>query len=179
MEGFSRDLLCGIGKGGDGPRGEVRPRVDMEAEEVELNLGLSLGGRFGLDRRGEKLARSSSVAAILAAPTEPSAPPSGLFRTSSLPTVAAAEAAKKQGVDELNCRRPSGGAEAEPAAARLPASGSPSSGSSDGEGRRLEGASSLLSMGACAIYLSLAFMISYLTDVNCDSLVIYAANYAN
>lgn len=117
MEGFSRDLLCGIGKGGDGPRGEVRPRVDMEAEEVELNLGLSLGGRFGLDRRGEKLARSSSVAAILAAPTEPSAPPSGLFRTSSLPTVAAAEAAKKQGVDELNCRRPSGGAEAEPAAA--------------------------------------------------------------
>uniref|UniRef100_A0A0D9Z3X3 Ninja-family protein n=1 Tax=Oryza glumipatula TaxID=40148 RepID=A0A0D9Z3X3_9ORYZ len=138
MEGFSRDLLCGIGKGGDGPRGEVRPRVDMEAEEVELNLGLSLGGRFGLDRRGEKLARSSSVAAILAAPTEPSAPPSGLFRTSSLPTVAAAEAAKKQGVDELSCRRPSGGAEAEPAAARLPASGSPSSGSSDGEGRRLE-----------------------------------------
>uniref|UniRef100_A0A0E0CX68 Ninja-family protein n=1 Tax=Oryza meridionalis TaxID=40149 RepID=A0A0E0CX68_9ORYZ len=139
MEGFSRDLLCGIGKGGDGPRGEVRPRVDMEAEEVELNLGLSLGGRFGLDRRGEKLARSSSVAAILAAaPTEPSAPPSGLFRTSSLPTVATAEAAKKQGVDELSCRRPNGGAEAEPAAARLPASGSPSSGSSDGEGRRLE-----------------------------------------
>ncbi|XP_040378679.1 ninja-family protein MODD-like [Oryza brachyantha] len=137
MEGFSRDLLCGIGRGADGPRREQRPpRPDAEAEEVELNLGLSLGGRFGLERRGaEKLARSTSVAAIFATPEEV-APPA-LFRTSSLPTAAAAEAAKKQGLDDLGCCRRNGGVEAEPAA-RLPASGSPSSGSSDGEGRRLE-----------------------------------------
>ncbi|KAF0910887.1 hypothetical protein E2562_004844 [Oryza meyeriana var. granulata] len=134
MEDFSRDLLCGIGRGGNGPRREQRPHLDVEDEEVELNLGLSLGGRFGLERRGEKLARSSSVAAILAPPEEVA--PSALFRTSSLPTAAAAEAAKKQGLDDLSCCRRNG-VEAEPAA-RLPASGSPSSGSSDGEGRRLE-----------------------------------------
>uniref|UniRef100_A0A0D9VR73 Ninja-family protein n=1 Tax=Leersia perrieri TaxID=77586 RepID=A0A0D9VR73_9ORYZ len=145
MEGFSRDLLGGIGRGegGDGERGKQKlpPRSDdVEGEEeVELNLGLSLGGRFGLDRKGEKLARSSSVAAIFAAPEEaaPPAPPSALFRTSSLPTAAAAaEAAKNPGLDDLICYRQ----EAEPSA-RLPvtASGSPSSGSSDGgEGRMLE-----------------------------------------
>ncbi|KAG8095971.1 hypothetical protein GUJ93_ZPchr0013g36261 [Zizania palustris] len=105
----------------------------MDAEEVDLSFGLSLGGRFGPEKRGEKLARSSSVAAIFA--PEAVAPPA-LFRTSSLPATAAAEAAKKQSLGNLNCCRDKG-FEVEPAA-KPPASGSPSSGSSDGEGRRLE-----------------------------------------
>ncbi|TVU47930.1 hypothetical protein EJB05_07548, partial [Eragrostis curvula] len=135
MEGcYSRDLLRGIGRGNapqreDGPR---PPRVEME--EDELSLGLSLGGRFGLDRRGEKLARSSSVAAILMPPERVVAPPA-LARTSSLPVKA--ETVGKQGLDGWNSCRENGGLRTE-AAAMLPGSGSPSSASSDGEGQRLQ-----------------------------------------
>ncbi|KAL6645146.1 hypothetical protein ACP70R_016754 [Stipagrostis hirtigluma subsp. patula] len=134
MEGYSRDLLCGIGRG-DAPPPEQRPRpprVEME-EEVELSLGLSLGGRFGLERKGEKLARSSSVAAVLMTPVEAAAA-SALARTSSLP--AKAEAVKIQMLDGRSSGWESG-IGAEPAA-RLPGSGSPSSASSDGEGQRLQ-----------------------------------------
>ncbi|XP_062210349.1 ninja-family protein 1-like [Phragmites australis] len=138
MEGYSRDLLCGFGRG-DAPPPEQRPRpprVDME--EVELSLGLSLGGRFGLERRGERLARSSSVAAVLMTPVEVAAP-TALARTSSLPAKAEeAEVGRKQGLNGWgsSCRE-NGGLGVE-AAARLPESGSPSSGSSDGEGQRLQ-----------------------------------------
>ncbi|KAL6648566.1 hypothetical protein ACP70R_012790 [Stipagrostis hirtigluma subsp. patula] len=135
MEGYSRDLLCGIGRG-DAPPPEQRPRpprVEME-EEVELSLGLSLGGRFGLERKGEKLARSSSVAAVLMTPVEAAAAASALARTSSLP--AKAEAVKIQMLDGRSSGRESG-IGVEPAA-RLPGSGSPSSASSDGEGQRLQ-----------------------------------------
>lgn len=134
MEDYSRDLLCGIGRG-DGPRREQKPRLDLETEEVELSLGLSLGGRFGLERRGEKLARSSSVASILA-PEEVALASPALARTSSLPVKPESEVGKKQRLDDWSgCR--GNGVEVEPAA-RLPRSGSPSSGSSDGEGQRLE-----------------------------------------
>jgi hypothetical protein len=51
--------------------------------EVELSLGLSLGGQFWLDRKGDKLPRSSSVVAMLTVPMEVPALPS-LSRTSSL-----------------------------------------------------------------------------------------------
>ncbi|KAL6867601.1 hypothetical protein ACP4OV_015625 [Aristida adscensionis] len=141
MEGYSRDLLCGIGRGDAPPSREEqppRPPRRAEVEEVELSLGLSLGGRFGLESKGEKLARSSSVAAVLMTPAEaeaPPPPPPALARTSSLPTKA--EVAKMQRLDGRS-PFPESGAGPEPAAARLPGSGSPSSASSDGEGQRLQ-----------------------------------------
>jgi len=101
MEGFSRDFLCGIGKG-DAPPPEQRPgqlRDEMAEEVIELSLGLSLRGMFGIDKKGDKLPRSSSVAAVQMTPAEVPAPP-----------------------------------------ALLRASGSPSSGSSEGDGQRLQGA---------------------------------------
>jgi len=91
MEGFSRDFLCGIGKG-DAPPSEQRPghlRKEME-EEVELSLGLSLGGLFGIDRMGDKLPRTSSMAAVLTPPVEVPAPPA-LPRASGSPSSASSE----------------------------------------------------------------------------------------
>ncbi|KAL4586757.1 hypothetical protein LXL04_011401 [Taraxacum kok-saghyz] len=41
------------------------PRGSDPEDEVELNLGLSLGGRFGVDKSNSSLVRSSSIAAIL------------------------------------------------------------------------------------------------------------------
>lgn len=41
------------------------PRGSDPDDEVELNLGLSLGGRFGVDKSNSSLVRSSSIAAIL------------------------------------------------------------------------------------------------------------------
>lgn len=138
MEGFSRDLLCGIGKG-DAPPPEKRPgQLREEMEEVELSLGLSLGGRFGLDRKGSKLPRSSSVAAMLTTPVEVPAPPA-LSRASSLPVQAeASEVERKQGLDGWGSCREGGGLGVQHAA-RLPASGNPSSASSVGEGQILQG----------------------------------------
>jgi hypothetical protein len=137
MEGcYSRDLLRGIGEGDAPRRGEgPRPPPRVELEEVELSLGLSIGGRFGLERRAEKLARSSSVAAIFMPPEKVVAPPA-LARTSSMPVKAdAGEMGLKQGLEGWgSCRE--NGAEA---AVRLPGSGSSSSASSDGEGQRLQG----------------------------------------
>ena len=93
MEGFSRDFLCGIGKG-DAPPTEQRPghlRKEME-EEVELSLGLSLGGLFGIDRMGDKLPRTSSMAAVLTPPVEVEVPaPPALPRASGSPSSASSE----------------------------------------------------------------------------------------
>ncbi|CAM0871989.1 unnamed protein product [Alopecurus aequalis] len=144
-EGYSRDLLRGIG-GGD----EQRPqRLDLETEEeVELSLGLSLGGRFGPDR--SRLPRSSSVACIMAPEEVALAPPAALARTSSLPTMADADAGNKLSLPGWDAAR-TNGAEVEPSATlqgsgvspgptlKLPASGSPSPGSSNGEGKGHEG----------------------------------------
>ncbi|KAM0822646.1 hypothetical protein ACQ4PT_071375 [Festuca glaucescens] len=170
LEGLFDDLLRGIGGGGDEQRPQQRLDLETETEEVELSLGLSLGGRFGPDR--SRLPRSSSVACILA-------PPAALARTSSLPTMADADAGDKVSPGGLNAARANGaevepsatlqgnavavepsatlqgsGVEVEPSAtqqgsavavgpaAKLPATGSPSTGSSDGEGKGHEGASS-------------------------------------
>lgn len=68
-------------------------------DDVELNLGLSLGGRFGVDKHNNKLVRASSIATILPVVkdddvlgidhTNPGPGQgrsySGLVRTSSLP----------------------------------------------------------------------------------------------
>ncbi|VAI08358.1 unnamed protein product [Triticum turgidum subsp. durum] len=161
MEAYSRDLLRGVGGGGETGRGEEKPRrLDSQAEEVELSLGLSLGGRFGQERRrGEGLARSSSVACIQqVAPAPPALP-----RTSSLPPMAEAEAGNNAASPRSGAEvQPQGsgvalnGVVVEPAAlprARLspPSTGSsggvgklrasvspPSTGSSDGEGPSLK-----------------------------------------
>lgn len=137
MEAYSRDLLRGVG-GGDGTgRGEERPRR-VQTEEVELSLGLSLGGRFGQERRrGEGLARSSSVACIQQVALAPPALP----RTNSLPPMAEAEAGN-------NTASPRSGAEVQPQGSGVPLNGvvvepaalprpslNPSTGSSDGEGK--------------------------------------------
>jgi hypothetical protein len=144
MEGYSRDLLGGIGRGDAPapPQEQGQGPGPARAEEVELSLGLSLGGWFGADRKGEKLARSSSVAAVMTAPVETPA----LGRASSLPVVT--EAGRKQGLDGWGSSREIGGPAEEPAA-RLRPSLSPSSGSSDGEGQRLQGACcfSVISVG--------------------------------
>ncbi|CAH9096620.1 unnamed protein product [Cuscuta epithymum] len=60
-----------------------------EVAEIELNLGLSLGGRFGVEKNPMNLARSSSIAAFFPsvkqdAPPEAASNPR-LGRTSSLP----------------------------------------------------------------------------------------------
>ncbi|KAM3314893.1 hypothetical protein ACQJBY_033584 [Aegilops geniculata] len=139
MEAYSRDLLRGVGGGDEAGRGEEKPgRLDSQTEEVELSLGLSLGGRFGQERRrGEGLARSSSVACIQqVAPAPPALP-----RTNSLPPMAEAEAGN-------TAASPRSGVEVQPQGSGVPLSGvvvepaglpraslSPSTGSSDGQGK--------------------------------------------
>jgi hypothetical protein len=67
-------------------------------EEVELNHWLSLGCWFGLNRKGDKLPRSSSIAAMLTTPVEVLARPD-LPRTSSLPgQVKASKVGRKHGL---------------------------------------------------------------------------------
>lgn len=85
FSGVSRQNESNIDIGGD------------TSDNIELNLGLSLGGRFGVDRSTNlnKLVRSSSIAGavplvrdepeVLTPPATAKAPFSGLVRTSSLP----------------------------------------------------------------------------------------------
>uniref|UniRef100_A0A8R7Q7T7 Ninja-family protein n=1 Tax=Triticum urartu TaxID=4572 RepID=A0A8R7Q7T7_TRIUA len=139
MEAYSRDLLRGVGGGGEAGRGEEKPgRLDSQTEEVELSLGLSLGGRFGQERRrGEGLARSSSVACIQQVALAPPALP----RTHSLPPMAEAEAGNTTAsprsgaeVQPQGSGAPLNGAVVEPAALPRASLSPPSTGSSDGEG---------------------------------------------
>ncbi|BAF12292.1 ninja-family protein Os03g0419100 isoform 1 [Oryza sativa Japonica Group] len=92
----SRDFL-GVFGGGGGERRAANgsgSAVGGESDEIELSLGLSLGGRFGTDMSPDakraRLARSSSIASVCsvsAADGDPSpAAPLPLLRTSSLPT---------------------------------------------------------------------------------------------
>ncbi|KAL1803238.1 hypothetical protein ACET3Z_031885 [Daucus carota] len=83
-----------------GVSSESEKKIDSSSDAIELNLGLSLGGRFGVDRstsssNSNRLVRSSSVAGViplvrdepevLTPPATAPAPYSGLVRTSSLP----------------------------------------------------------------------------------------------
>ncbi|XP_051149485.1 ninja-family protein AFP2-like [Andrographis paniculata] len=95
MNQFSRDLLQRF-MGSVGESGTV----SEEDGEVELNLGLSLGGRFGVDRSSSTLKRSSSIASCLplvrddnsdAAASTAAPQYTGLARTSSLPLEAEEE----------------------------------------------------------------------------------------
>lgn len=79
-----------------------------EEEELELSLGLSLGGRFGVDKTTNKLVRSSSIAGTMpfhretdsAAPA-PAASYAGLMRASSLPTETEEEWRKRKELQTL------------------------------------------------------------------------------
>ncbi|XP_012067789.1 ninja-family protein AFP2 isoform X2 [Jatropha curcas] len=78
-----------------------------ETEEIELNLGLSLGGRFGVDKSAKKLTRSSSIAGSIPLAREHDAfntPPLSypvLMRTSSLPTETEEEWRKRKEMQSL------------------------------------------------------------------------------
>lgn len=91
MEKYPRDLLqrfmCSSSENAAAAGGE-----EEDSEEVELNLGLSLGGRFGIDKDvKKKLIRSSSIVGTMPlvreheATTLPPVSYPGLVRTSSLP----------------------------------------------------------------------------------------------
>ncbi|XP_062162612.1 ninja-family protein AFP3 [Alnus glutinosa] len=77
------------------------------SEEIELNLGLSLGGRFGVDRSAKKLIRSSSVAGTIPVVrddeslTQRPMSYTTLTRTSSLPTETEAAWRKRKELQTL------------------------------------------------------------------------------
>ncbi|XAR55932.1 hypothetical protein NMG60_11036174 [Bertholletia excelsa] len=80
---------------------------EEESEDVELSLGLSLGGRFGVDK--SKLVRSSSIAGSIpivrddedaVAPSPPAKYPA-LVRTSSLPAETEEEWRKRKALQTL------------------------------------------------------------------------------
>lgn len=106
LERFPRDLLqrftsSSRGAASSGAATQSQPSSEyktpnQETEELELSLGLSLGGRFGVDKSSKRLTRSSSIAGSFplfreddsaAATTTPPAPSyTALVRSSSLPT---------------------------------------------------------------------------------------------
>ncbi|MFS8020837.1 putative ethylene-responsive binding factor-associated repression, Ninja family [Helianthus anomalus] len=103
----SRDLLQRF-------TGSKDPRGSDPEEDLELNLGLSLGGRFGVDK--SKLVRSSSIAAILPVvkdddddvlnnnnklKTGHDGSYSGLVRTASLPVETEEEWRKRKELQSL------------------------------------------------------------------------------
>ncbi|KAL5987869.1 hypothetical protein ACLOJK_035625 [Asimina triloba] len=75
-----------------------------EAAEIELNLGLSLGGCFGVDREEKRLVRASSIAGLemrdLNAVPLPAAS-TGLIRTCSLPAETEEERRKRREMQSL------------------------------------------------------------------------------
>jgi hypothetical protein len=81
----SRDFLGAFGAAG-APRDDV---AGGESDDIELSLGLSLGGRFGTEAKRQRLARSSSIASVCSVSSlagDRDADPAPLLRTSSLPT---------------------------------------------------------------------------------------------
>ncbi|KAG1368650.1 Ninja-family protein AFP3 [Cocos nucifera] len=74
-----------------------------EVEEMELNLGLSLGGRFGVEAKEKKrLVRSSSIATLSMFPSENDFPVAApLPRACSLPTEAEEEQRKRKELQSL------------------------------------------------------------------------------
>lgn len=63
IEKYPRDLLRRFTSTSDSRQSLELTQSEENAEEIELNLGLSLGGRFGVDKNAKKkLLRSSSIA---------------------------------------------------------------------------------------------------------------------
>lgn len=89
---------------------EAAATTTSKEEEIELNLGLSLGGRFGVDKSEKKrLVRSSSIAGFLpvvrddetASFRPPAASHPTLIRTSSLPVETEEEWRKRKELQTL------------------------------------------------------------------------------
>ncbi|KAL0296848.1 UNVERIFIED_CONTAM: Ninja-family protein AFP2 [Sesamum radiatum] len=100
---FSRDLLQRFMGGGS-----QHEKAKEDDEGIELNLGLSLGGRFGVEKSSMNLVRSSSVASYLPLVRDDNdaVPPStaaraGLVRTSSLPVETEEEWRKRKKLQTL------------------------------------------------------------------------------
>lgn len=102
MEKSSRDFLRRFV--GNSFVDEPTEVTEGDTDEIELSLGLSLGGCFGADPKGKKLVRSSSIASFLTLPKEPefpAFPATALTRTSSLPTETEEELRKRKQMQSL------------------------------------------------------------------------------
>lgn len=103
---YPRDLLQRF-MSSDAQQYQTTTSDGEETEEIELNLGLSLGGRFGVDKSSKKLTRSSSIAGSIPllrdydALTTPPASYPLLMRTSSLPTETEEEWRKRKEMQSL------------------------------------------------------------------------------
>ena len=103
IEKYPRDLLQRFMSS----ETQASTRSEGEEEEVELNLGLSLGGRFGVDKNAKKLTRSSTIAGSIPifreddANTPPPVPYTTLIRTSSLPAETEEEWRKRKELQTL------------------------------------------------------------------------------
>lgn len=108
MDKNPRDLLQRLmGSTGDQSNYASMVKEGDDPEEVELNLGLSLGGRFGVDKSEKKLKRSSSIAGSIGitrdedAVVTPAVSYSSLMRTSSLPSETQEEWRKRKELQTL------------------------------------------------------------------------------
>ncbi|KAL6349966.1 hypothetical protein AAG906_002073 [Vitis piasezkii] len=108
MEKNPRDLLQRLmGNSGEQSQYASMVKGEDDPEEIELNLGLSLGGRFGVDKSEKKLMRSSSIAGSIGitrdedALVTPAVSYSSLMRTSSLPTETQEEWRKRKELQTL------------------------------------------------------------------------------
>ncbi|THU72613.1 hypothetical protein C4D60_Mb04t14050 [Musa balbisiana] len=102
MERSARDFLRRFV--GNGYGDETTEVTEGDSDEIELSLGLSLGGCFGADPKGKKLVRSSSIASFTSLPWEPEfpvVPAAALTRTSSLPTETEEERRKRKEIQSF------------------------------------------------------------------------------
>ncbi|KAB1206795.1 Ninja-family protein AFP2 [Morella rubra] len=105
LDKYPRDLLQRFTCSSAQQSEHATPRED--SEDIELNLGLSLGGRFGVDKSAKKLIRSSSIAGTIPVVRDddflnpqPISYPT-LMRTSSLPTETEEEWRKRKELQTL------------------------------------------------------------------------------
>ncbi|KAL6294855.1 hypothetical protein ACE6H2_002997 [Prunus campanulata] len=111
IDKYPRDLLQRLMCSSNTQQSQyAEPSEEEESDELELNLGLSLGGRFGVDKSSKKkLIRSSSIAGTMPFvrddndPTTPAqvSCPASLMRTSSLPTETEEEWRKRKELQTL------------------------------------------------------------------------------
>ncbi|WOK92299.1 ninja-family protein 6-like [Canna indica] len=83
---------------------EPMEATEGDSDEIELSLGLSLGGSFHADAKGKKLGRSSSTVSFSSLLTEPEIPivvAAALTRTSSLPAEIEEEQRKRKEMQSL------------------------------------------------------------------------------
>lgn len=101
IDGRSRDLLRRFMEESD----RRHDSMTQVSDDIELNLGLSLGGRFGTDPKDKRLLRSSSIIGLEMMPRDVDlAPPAAalpLIRTCSLPTETEEEWRKRKELQSL------------------------------------------------------------------------------